>query len=258
MVRAAVQTGPRTIEMREFPRPQTGADDGLLRVEANGICGSDVEIYRGHMGMNPDPFVPGHEPLGIIEEVGERAAERWGVQVGDRVALEVIVPCRACDDCLTGRYQSCRYRKYGHGVDRHRRRAEPLGRLRRVPLPVTGHGAAQDRQEPACRDRGDVQPARRRRPLGRPTSAGSGSATRVLVLGAGQRGLAAVIAAQGSRRRHDHRDRARMPTRTSWRWPASSAPTTRCPWSTANEAPRRGRGRVARSPSGRARTSRWR
>jgi threonine dehydrogenase-like Zn-dependent dehydrogenase len=116
MVRAAVQTGARAIELREFPRPQTGADDGLLRVEANGICGSDVETFRGHMGGTRPAFIPGHEPLGIIEELGDRAAERWGVQPGDRVALEVIVPCRSCEDCLTGRYQFCRNRKYGHGV----------------------------------------------------------------------------------------------------------------------------------------------
>jgi threonine dehydrogenase-like Zn-dependent dehydrogenase len=116
-VRAAVQVKARTIEMREFPRPQTGADDGLLRVEANGICGSDVETYRGHLGSGSRPaFIPGHEPLGIVEEVGDGAAERWGVQPGDRVALEVIVPCRSCPDCLTGRYQFCRNRKYGHGV----------------------------------------------------------------------------------------------------------------------------------------------
>lgn len=116
MVRAAVQTGPRQIELREFPRPQTGPDDGLLRVEANGICGSDVETYRGHLGGPKPAFIPGHEPLGIVEEVGERAAQRWGVQPGDRVALEVIVPCRSCQDCLTGRYQFCRNRRYGHGV----------------------------------------------------------------------------------------------------------------------------------------------
>jgi threonine dehydrogenase-like Zn-dependent dehydrogenase len=115
-VRAAVQVAPRQIELREFPRPTTGPDDGLLRVEANGICGSDVESYRGHLGMGRGPTIPGHEPMGIIEEIGDRAAERWGVQPGDRVALEVIVPCRSCHDCLTGRYQACRNRKYGHGV----------------------------------------------------------------------------------------------------------------------------------------------
>jgi threonine dehydrogenase-like Zn-dependent dehydrogenase len=116
MVRAAVQVAPKQIELREFPRPQTGPDDGLLRVEANGICGSDVETYRGHLGGPRPAFIPGHEPLGIIEEAGERAAQRWGVQPGDRVAVEVIVPCRACADCLTGRYQFCPNRKYGHGV----------------------------------------------------------------------------------------------------------------------------------------------
>jgi len=116
MVRAAVQVAPGQMELREFPRPRTGPDDGLLRVEANGICGSDVETFRGHLGGPRPAFIPGHEPLGIVEEVGERAAERWGVQPGDRVAVEVIVPCRACRDCLTGRYQFCPNRKYGHGV----------------------------------------------------------------------------------------------------------------------------------------------
>ncbi len=119
-VRAAVQVAPRKIEIREFPRPKIGPDDGLLRVEANGICGSDVEIYKGHLGSmskgDPKPFVPGHEPMGIIEEVGERAAARWGVKPGDRVAVEIIVPCHSCRKCLTGNYQSCPNRKGSHGV----------------------------------------------------------------------------------------------------------------------------------------------
>ncbi|MEV5408192.1 zinc-binding dehydrogenase [Thermopolyspora sp. NPDC052614] len=119
-VRAAVQVAPRKIEIREFPRPKIGPDDGLLRVEANGICGSDVEIYKGHLGSaskgDPKPFVPGHEPMGIIEEVGERAAARWGVKPGDRVAVEIIVPCHSCRKCLTGQYQSCPNRTGSHGV----------------------------------------------------------------------------------------------------------------------------------------------
>jgi D-arabinose 1-dehydrogenase-like Zn-dependent alcohol dehydrogenase len=43
LVRAAVMTAPRSFEMREFPRPEIGPDEGLLRIEACGICGSDVE-----------------------------------------------------------------------------------------------------------------------------------------------------------------------------------------------------------------------
>jgi threonine dehydrogenase-like Zn-dependent dehydrogenase len=116
MVRAAVQVGPRKIEIQEFPRPEVGPDDGLLRLEANGLCGSDVEFYKGHARPDSPAFVPGHEPMGIVEEVGENAAKRWGVQPGDRVALEVVIPCRNCFDCLTGNYQACRNRVGGHGV----------------------------------------------------------------------------------------------------------------------------------------------
>ena len=115
-IRAVVQTGPRQLEMREFPRPVIGPDDGgLLRVEACGICGSDVEQYRGNLSTQWLPMVPGHEPLGIIEEVSDSAAARWGVQPGDRVAVEILIPCRSCDLCLAGRYMSCRHRIGSHG-----------------------------------------------------------------------------------------------------------------------------------------------
>lgn len=117
MVRGAVQTGPEAYEIREFPRPRIGDDDGLLRVEACGVCGSDVEQYRGHL-VRPGmfPLIPGHEPLGIVEEVGERAAERWGVAPGDRVAVEILRPCHSCDHCLTGRYMSCPNRDGAYGM----------------------------------------------------------------------------------------------------------------------------------------------
>ncbi|WP_187361135.1 zinc-dependent alcohol dehydrogenase [Phytoactinopolyspora mesophila] len=196
MVRAAVQTGPRKIEMQEFPRPSIGDDDGLLRVEANGICGSDVEIFNGHMGERP-PFIPGHEPMGIIEEIGEQAAERWGVQEGDRVALEVIVPCRACADCLTGRYQACRFRKYGHGVT-------PIdvlpsiwgGFAEHLYLSPTTVMHKIDKSLPA-------EIAAMYNPLGAgvrwAVDLGEvGLGTTLLVLGAGQRGLGAVIAAKAA------------------------------------------------------------
>ncbi|WP_129668188.1 zinc-dependent alcohol dehydrogenase [Phytoactinopolyspora endophytica] len=197
MVRAAVQTGPRQIEMREFPRPAVGPDDGLLRVEANGICGSDVEIYRGHMGKARDPFIPGHEPLGIIEELGERAAERWGVEVGDRVALEVIVPCRACEDCLTGRYQACRSRKYGHGVTGVDVAPSIWGGFADyMYLSPTSVMHKIDKNLPA-------EIAAMYNPLGAgvrwAVDLGEvGLGDTLLVLGAGQRGIAAVIAAKAA------------------------------------------------------------
>ena len=117
MVRAVVQTGARQMELREFPRPVISApgDGALLRVEACGICGSDVEQYKGSMGTRGLPMIPGHEPLGIIEEIAPETAVRWGVSVGDRVAVEILIPCRSCDLCLAGRYMSCRNRFGSHG-----------------------------------------------------------------------------------------------------------------------------------------------
>jgi threonine dehydrogenase-like Zn-dependent dehydrogenase len=116
MVRAVVQTGPRQMEIREFPRPVIGPGDGaLLRVEACGICGSDVEQYKGAMGTRGLPMIPGHEPLGIIEEIDPATAARWGVSAGDRVAVEILIPCRSCDLCLAGRYMQCKNRPGSHG-----------------------------------------------------------------------------------------------------------------------------------------------
>src|ERR1700758_3282130 len=116
MVRAVVQTGPRQMEMRESPRPVIGPDDGaLLRVEACGICGSDVEQYKGAMGTRGLPMIPGHEPLGIIEEISQSASRRGGVSAGDGVAVEILIPCRSCDRCLAGRYMNCKNRIGSHG-----------------------------------------------------------------------------------------------------------------------------------------------
>jgi threonine dehydrogenase-like Zn-dependent dehydrogenase len=196
-VRAAVQLGPRQIEIQEFPRPRIGPDHGLLRLEANGICGSDVETYKGHLGMHPDPFIPGHEPLGIIEEVGERAAQRWGVAPGDRVAVEIIVPCRSCQLCLTGRYQSCRNRTVGHGVTPLKVAPGLWGGL--AEYLYLSPGAILhpiDRTLPA-------ELAVMFNPIGAGVRwachlGGVGLGDTVLVLGPGQRGLAAVIAARAA------------------------------------------------------------
>ena len=107
---AAIQTGPRAIELTELARPRVGADDAILRVEACGICGTDVEQYRGEMDGVIDlryPLVPGHEPVGVIDEIGTAAAERWRLAPGDRVAVEPFLPCGGCRYCLTGSYEHC-------------------------------------------------------------------------------------------------------------------------------------------------------
>ena len=97
---------PRTLAAHEFPIPEHGDDDAVLRVEACGLCGTDHEQYTGHLAGG-FAFVPGHETVGVIESIGDIAAERWSVATGDRVAVEVFQSCRACDACRAGTYQRC-------------------------------------------------------------------------------------------------------------------------------------------------------
>jgi 2-desacetyl-2-hydroxyethyl bacteriochlorophyllide A dehydrogenase len=107
---AMVQTGPRKLEPRDLPLPRIGDDDALLRVEACGICGSDHEQWNGVLPVRY-PLVPGHEPLGIVEAIGDGAARRWGVDVGDRIAVETMLGCGACPRCRNGAYHLCQSRR---------------------------------------------------------------------------------------------------------------------------------------------------
>jgi threonine dehydrogenase-like Zn-dependent dehydrogenase len=197
MVRAVVQTGPRQMELREFPRPVIGPDDGaLLRVEACGICGSDVEQYKGAMGGRGLPMIPGHEPLGIIEEISASTAARWGVHVGDRVAVEILIPCRSCDLCLAGQYMQCKNRPGSHGGYNPPERGLGLwgGYAEYMHLHPNTIVHPVSNELPA-------EIAVMYNPLGAGVRwalqyGGVHLGSSVLVLGAGQRGLAAILASR--------------------------------------------------------------
>jgi alcohol dehydrogenase len=106
--RALVLEGPRLLIERDMPLPDLGDDDGLLRIEACGLCGTDHEQFTGTLRPpGGEPFVPGHEVVGLVEDVGARAAERWAVAPGDRVAVEVFLSCGGCPECLAGSYRRC-------------------------------------------------------------------------------------------------------------------------------------------------------
>jgi alcohol dehydrogenase len=112
--RAAVLEAPERLVMREFPLPSIGPDEGLLRIEMAGVCGTDWKYFSGALA-NAIPLILGHEILGRVAEIGERAAQRYGVAVGDRVLVEGSVPCWSCGRCRSGEYRFCE-RKNGYGI----------------------------------------------------------------------------------------------------------------------------------------------
>lgn len=103
---SAVLVKPREIELREFPVPRTTEDDAFLLIEGTGICGSDWTPYSGASTQWPEVIL-GHEMVGRVAQLGEKAAKRWGVEEGDRVVVERAIPCGFCKYCLTGQFELC-------------------------------------------------------------------------------------------------------------------------------------------------------
>jgi threonine dehydrogenase-like Zn-dependent dehydrogenase len=115
--RAMVQLGPGVLEEQEFEVPVIGEGEALLKIEATGICGSDKTQLDGGLarsGWSAYPVIPGHEPVGRIAEIGAEARRLWGVEEGQLVAVESVVPCQVCDRCTSGLVKFCRNRfSYG-------------------------------------------------------------------------------------------------------------------------------------------------
>lgn len=117
--RAMVITRPGHMELQEFPLPPVGEEDGILKVELCGVCGSDPGIFRGKASRAPRPYplIPGHEIVGRIHALGKKARRRHGLKEGDRVVVEYAFGCGRCRACLAGRYTLCeRFFTYGSMV----------------------------------------------------------------------------------------------------------------------------------------------
>lgn len=106
-------TGIRKMEVRSVRDPAIEApDDVLIRLEAIGVCGSDLHYYRdGKIGAQvvQFPFAVGHECAGTVVTVGPKAAH---LRAGQRVAIDPLVACGQCDQCLGGRENTCRHQKF--------------------------------------------------------------------------------------------------------------------------------------------------
>jgi threonine dehydrogenase-like Zn-dependent dehydrogenase len=103
---ANVFRGVNRFGVEEVPRPRAGPGEAVIRITLTTICGTDLHIVRGEYPVEPG-LVIGHEPVGVIEELGVGVT---GYNAGDRVLVGAITPCGQCRACLSGHSAQC-----GHG-----------------------------------------------------------------------------------------------------------------------------------------------
>lgn len=128
-MKAIVCHGPEDYRLEEVPTPRPGPGEILARVEAVGICASDLKCYQGapmfwgdahREGYCQAPVVPGHEFVTRIVDLDDEARRRSGLQPGDRAVSEQIVPCWECRYCREGSYWMCQV----HDIYGFRRRTQ--------------------------------------------------------------------------------------------------------------------------------------
>ena len=150
-MKAAVFVEPGRIVLEDRPIPKIGPTDALVRITTTTICGTDVHILKGEYPVEPGRIV-GHEPVGVIEEVGS-AVE--GYQVGERVVVGAITPCGQCGSCLGGAHAQCGGKaiggwRFGNTIDgaqaEYLRVPHAAANLARVP------GSLTDEQVLMCPD----------------------------------------------------------------------------------------------------------
>jgi len=108
-VKAMVLESARKMVPREFPMPEIGPRDLLLKMEAVGICGSDPKFYRGEMAwFAPYPIILGDEIVGRVAKVGKEAEVKHGVKEGDRLIVNAKIPCGQCEYCFRGLLFFCK------------------------------------------------------------------------------------------------------------------------------------------------------
>lgn len=105
-MRGVVFLGNREAEIRDFPDPQAGPGEAVVKIRASGLCGTDLHSYRSGQAAST---ISGHEPCGVIEELGAGAPD--SLKVGDRVICHHYAGCGTCEICAMGYEQLC---PHGH------------------------------------------------------------------------------------------------------------------------------------------------
>lgn len=194
--RAAVMVEPQKMEVREFEVPDHPPTGGaIISIVANGLCGSDHDIFNGI--ATPEflklPCIPGHEMIGEVVMIDPSAGREWGVMEGDRIAVDPLVPCRTCANCLSGRNRSCQ-RSFRYSFESIETGSGLWGGMAEYMVLVPGTRVTKVPEHLSDADAGlfntfgnSFQWAGR--------VGGVGLGDRVLILGAGQRGLGCSVVA---------------------------------------------------------------
>lgn len=106
-MRAAIFDAPGKVRVGTVPDPTPQPDEVVIRVEACGICGTDLHLLDGDSPFARYPLVPGHEFAGEVVALGGDSARASGLSVGSRVAVEPNLYCGYCDACRTGHENLC-------------------------------------------------------------------------------------------------------------------------------------------------------
>jgi len=177
-MKALVYTANQEMTYREEPEPVVAAGDALIKIEAVGICGSDMHAYLGHDARRVPPLILGHEAVGTVSQ---------GNNIGQRVVLNPLITCGECHPCLSGRQNLCSNRDL-IGMYRAGAFAEKIAIPERNLISVPEHISSQKAAltEPGATGLHAVLLAER-------ASARPMSESRALVIGAGSVGLLTAL-----------------------------------------------------------------
>ncbi|MDQ3809075.1 MAG: zinc-binding dehydrogenase [Chloroflexota bacterium] len=105
-MRGVVFKGEREVALEEFPDPRPGPGQVVIAMRASGMCGSDLSPYRDPSPPGAPLIISGHEPCGVVAEVGPAVSE-WQARPGQRVLIHHYWGCGACKHCRVGYFQMC-------------------------------------------------------------------------------------------------------------------------------------------------------
>lgn len=103
---AVVTRGPFDVTAEEVPFVQPSPGEALVRIERVGVCGSDLSLFKGTHPYRLYPRIQGHEAAGVVVAFGDDG-DTGALAVGDRVAIEPLLPCGSCYPCRIGRANCC-------------------------------------------------------------------------------------------------------------------------------------------------------